>query len=55
MLQSAIGYCQRAGMSVQAANSGGGLVLTIPGARYALTEDGTAAEFRLDEPAPTLL
>ncbi len=47
MLQSAIGYCQAAGLTVQAGNSSRGLALTIPGASYALTDDGKRAEFRI--------
>ena len=48
MLQSAIGYCQVAGLTVQAANCDAGLVLTIPDVGYALTPDGNGAEFRLE-------
>ncbi len=50
MLQSAIGSCQLAGLQVQAANSDAGLVLTVPGAYYAVTPDGGAAEFRMGTP-----
>lgn len=46
MLQSAIGYCQVAGLTVRAANSDAGLVLTIPDVGYALTPDGNGAEFQ---------
>ncbi len=47
MLQSAIGYCQLAGLAVQAANSDAGLLLTVPGVDYALTADRSSAEFVL--------
>ena len=48
MLQSAIGYCQVAGLAVQAENSDSGLVLTLPRVAYGLMPDGSSAEFRLD-------
>src|SRR5512143_3678752 len=47
MLQSAIGYCQMAGLAVQAANSDAGLVLTVPGVAFDVSPDGASAEFRL--------
>lgn len=51
MLQSAIGYCQRAGLQVQAANLGHGLVLMVPGVMWAPGgEPGARAGFcMLDE------
>jgi hypothetical protein len=39
MLQSAIGYCQRAGLHVLYANGGNSITLTIEGAQVA-TKDG---------------
>lgn len=50
ILQSAIGYCQQAGLTVQAANSGTGLMLTIPGAYYTTVENGTEVTFALGTP-----
>lgn len=50
LLQSAVAYLQMAGLTVQAQNSQGGLQLTIPGAYYGTTIDGTAAEFRIGTP-----
>jgi hypothetical protein len=43
MLQSAVGYLQMAGITVQAENQARGLTLTIPGACYVVNIDGTAA------------
>src|SRR5574341_1917443 len=42
-LQSAIGYCQKAGMTVRAANMPEGLSLVIPDARYIIS--GNTAQF----------
>jgi hypothetical protein len=39
MLQSAIGYCQRAGLRVRYSNGGNHIVLAIEGAQVA-TQDG---------------
>lgn len=48
MLESAISYCQSAGLKVYAANGDNGtLGLFIPNAHYILTDDGTRAAFRL--------
>lgn len=48
MLESAVSYCQSAGLKVQAANGDNGtLGLFIPSAHYILTEGGTHAVFRL--------
>lgn len=47
ILQSAIGYCQQAGLKVQAANSGTGLTLTIPGAYYTTVENSTEVTFHM--------
>lgn len=50
MLESAVSYCQSAGLSVAAANGDNGtLGLFIPNAHYTLrvTDDGTRAAFRL--------
>jgi hypothetical protein len=48
MLESAVSYCQAAGLHIQAANGDNGtLGLFIPGAHYVLTDNGTRAAFRL--------
>ncbi len=48
MLESAVSYCQSAGLKVNAANGDNGtLGLFIPGAHYILTDNGTRAAFRL--------
>lgn len=48
MLESAIAYCQQAGLKVYAANGDSGtLGLFIPNAHYVLSDDGTRAAFRL--------
>lgn len=53
MLESAIYYCQRAGLSIGGKNESGALVLTIPHAAYILTHGGTRAAFELTaETAP---
>lgn len=39
ILQSAIGYCQQAGLVVKAANRKAGLTLTIPGAYYTTVDN----------------
>ena len=49
-MQSAIGYCQAAGLAVQAANRDGFLILTIANAYY--VTNGTSAEFRIGTPNP---
>ena len=43
ILQSAIGYCQQAGIAVQAHNGPEGVMLTLPGVFYVVTvgRDGT--------------
>jgi hypothetical protein len=53
ILQSAIGYCQQAGLAVQAANSGTGLTLTIPGAYYTATDERAGVTFHIGTPEPT--
>jgi hypothetical protein len=50
ILQSAIGYCQQAGLAVQAANSGTDLVLTIPGAYYTTSDSKTEVAFCVGVP-----
>jgi hypothetical protein len=48
MLESAVSYCQAAGLHIQAANGDNGtLGLFIPNAHYILTDNGTRAAFRL--------
>ena len=47
ILQSAIGYCQQAGIAVQAHNGPEGVTLTLPGVFYTMTNNGTAAEFHI--------
>jgi len=48
MLESAVSYCQSAGMKVQAINGDNGtLGVFIPGAYYLLTDNDTRAVFRL--------
>lgn len=48
MLESAVRYCQQAGLTVHAANGDSGtLGLFIPNAHYAVTDNGTRAAFRL--------
>ncbi len=48
MLESAVSYCQSAGLKVRAANGDNGtLQLIIPGAHYVLTDGGTRAALRL--------
>jgi|GEM_PF-2060985 hypothetical protein len=48
MLESAVSYCQQAGLTVGAANGDNGtLGLFIPNAHYLLTDNGTRAVFRL--------
>ncbi len=50
MLESAVSYCQSAGLCVQAANSKDGMLgLFIPNAHYIVTDNGTRAAFRLGE------
>lgn len=51
MLQSALGYLQRAGMTVEAQNDGA-LRLTIPGARVVYADDGSTMAFYLGEACP---
>jgi hypothetical protein len=49
LLESAVSYCEAAGLKVQAANGDNGtLGLFIPSAHYVLTDNGTHAVFRLD-------
>ncbi len=50
LLQSAIGYLQMAGVTVQAQNSQTGLVLTIPGVFYSTNVGGTTAKFGIRTP-----
>jgi hypothetical protein len=50
LLESAVSYCQAAGLHIQAANSKDGtLGLFVPGAHYIITDNGTRAFFRLGE------
>ena len=51
MLESAVSYCQQAGLQVQAANGADTLTLHIPNAYYTLTNNGTSAAFRLRDVA----
>jgi hypothetical protein len=50
LLQSAIGYLQMAGITVQAQNSPAELILTIPNASYSMSGDGAAAKFNIGAP-----
>ena len=52
ILQSAIGYCQQAGIAVQAHNGLEGVTLTLPGVFYSVTteRDGPAAQFHIGTP-----
>jgi hypothetical protein len=52
-LQSAISYCQQAGITVQAHNGPEGVTLTLPGVFYTLTNDGKAAHFHIGTPPTT--
>ena len=52
ILQSAIGYCQQAGITVQAHNGPDGVTLTLPGVFYSVTTDGTAAQFHIGTSLP---
>jgi hypothetical protein len=48
LLESAVSYCQQAGLQVRAANQDdGALAVFIPNAHYVLTDDGARAAFRL--------
>jgi|GEM_PF-4658831 len=48
LLESAVSYCQQAGLPVRAANQAdGALAVFIPNAHYVLTDDGARAAFRL--------
>lgn len=48
LLESAVSYCQQAGLQVRAANQDdGALAVFIPNAHYVLTDDGAQAAFRL--------
>lgn len=51
MLQSAIGYLQLAGITVQAMNQANGLTLVIPNAHYCTNDDGVVAAFRIGTPS----
>jgi hypothetical protein len=51
LLQSAVSYCQSAGLPILAANGKEGLTLTIPGVCY--FTNGKAAEFRIGNLAPS--
>ena len=58
LLESAVSYCQLAGLKVQAANGDDNtLGLFIPNTHYILTDNGTRAAFRLGavlaQPKPT--
>jgi len=50
MLQSAVGYLQQDGVTVQAQNLPHGLALTVPGAFYSLSDNGTSATFHIGTP-----
>ena len=55
LLESAVSYCQSAGLNVQAQNgTNGTLGLFIPNAQYVLTDGGTRAAFRLHLPLRTV-
>jgi hypothetical protein len=48
LLESAVSYCQLAGLKVQAANGENDtLTLFIPNAHYTVTDNGTKAAFRI--------
>ncbi len=48
LLESAVSYCQQAGLQVGATNGDNGtLAILIPNAHYVLTDSGTRAAFRL--------
>jgi len=48
LLESAVSYCQQAGLQVSAANGNNGtLGLFVSNAHYVLTDNGTHAVFRL--------
>lgn len=50
LLESALSYCQAAGMEVQAGNGDEGtLAIYIPNAHYTITDNGTRAEIRRGE------
>ncbi len=50
ILQSAIGYCQLAGLTVQGTNSKTGLTLVIPGVFYAAGQTDNGMVFRIGSP-----
>lgn len=52
ILQSAIGYCQQAGIVVQAHNGPEGVMLALLGVFYSVTNDGTAAQFHIGTAPP---
>jgi len=52
ILQSAIGYCQQAGIAIQAHNGPDGVALTLSGVFYTVTNDGTAAQFHIGVSPP---
>jgi len=48
MLESAVSYCQAAGLTITAANSDSdALCLYIPNAHYIITDNGTRAAFQI--------
>jgi hypothetical protein len=49
LLESAVSYCQQAGLGVTAANEQDALCLFIPRAQYIVSTDGTRAAFQLIE------
>lgn len=53
LLESAVSYCQQAGLGVNAANEQGALALFIPRARYIVTDDGMRAAFVIVEESAT--
>lgn len=53
LLESAVSYCQQAGLGVNAANEQGALCLFIPRARYIVTDDGMRAAFVMAEESAT--
>lgn len=55
LLESAVSYCQQAGLQVNASNEEGALALFIPRAQYIVSDNGTRATFHLaEESAPML-
>lgn len=55
LLESAVSYCQQAGLQVNALNEQGALCLFIPHAQYSVSEDGLRAAFQLIESTAPML